>query len=184
MIALGITGASGAIYGVRLLRALVDRGYHVTLSVSGPGLRLLREELGIEFDPHNPSWEGLLGGCSPKGVSVYPEEDIGAPPACGSTSYRGYAICPCSMGTIGRIASGISDTLIARMADVALKERRPLVLVPRETPYSTIHLRKMLALSEAGAVILPASPGFYTSPKDINDLVEFVVARILQHLGL
>jgi 4-hydroxy-3-polyprenylbenzoate decarboxylase len=183
-IALGITGASGAIYGVRLLQALVDRGWEIALCVSGPGQRLLREELAIEFDPQRPPWEKVLGNRSPDGISVYPEEDIGAPPASGGTTYSAYVICPCSMGTIGRIASGISDTLITRMADVALKEGRTLVLVPRETPYSTIHLRNMLALSETGAVILPASPGFYTSPTDIDDLVDFVVARILQHLGL
>jgi 4-hydroxy-3-polyprenylbenzoate decarboxylase len=183
-VALGITGASGAIYGVRLLQALVDRGCEIALCVSGPGQRLLREELAIEFDPQRPPWEKVLGNRSPDGISVYPEEDIGAPPASGGTPYNAYVICPCSMGTFGRIASGISDTLITRMADVALKEGRTLVLVPRETPYSTIHLRNMLTLSETGAVILPASPGFYTSPTDIDDLVDFVVARILRHLSL
>jgi 4-hydroxy-3-polyprenylbenzoate decarboxylase len=182
-IAFGITGASGVIYGVHLLQALVDRGCEIALCVSAPGQRLLREELAVDFDPQRPDWEKILGERSPSRISVYPEEDIGAPPACGRTPYSGYVICPCSMGTLGRIASGISDTLITRMADVALKERRPLVLVPRETPYSTIHLRNMFSLSESGAVILPASPGFYHSPKDIDDLVGFVVARILQHLG-
>ena len=117
-------------------------------------------------------------------VTVFDDNDRGAAPASGSARNRGMVICPCSMGTISAISQGTSRSLVERAADVALKERRTLVLVPRETPYSTIHLENMLRLTRAGAVVLPASPGFYHRPAEIAELVDFVVARVLDHLGV
>ncbi|MBI4540721.1 MAG: UbiX family flavin prenyltransferase [Gemmatimonadetes bacterium] len=175
----GITGASGAPYAVRLLRALNESGTPVQLIVSETGLRLLEEEAGVQ------GIDGLrrrTGDWSR--VQVFDEKDRGATPASGSAPSRGLVICPCSMGTLGSIAAGTTRNLIERAADVALKERRRLVLVPRETPYSVIHLENLLKLARAGAVILPASPGFYGRPETVEELVEFVVARVLTHLGV
>jgi flavin prenyltransferase len=178
-VTLGITGASGAPYGVRLLRALNETGTAVRLIVSGYGLRLLEEEAGIA---------GLDGLRAATGdwsrVEWYDALDRGATPASGSAPSRGMVICPCSMGTLASIAAGISRNLVERAADVALKERRPLVLVPRETPLSLVHLENMTRLTRAGATILPAAPGFYHRPRSIDDLVDFVVARVLDHLGI
>jgi len=178
-VTLGITGASGAPYAVRLLRALNESNTPVRLIVSAYGLRLLAEESGID---------GLAGLESVTGewsqVEVFQSTDRGATPASGSARSRGMVICPCSMGTLGSIAAGTSRNLVERAADVALKERRPLILVPRETPFSAIHLENMLRLTRAGATILPASPGFYHRPRSIDDLVDFVVFRILDHLGV
>lgn len=175
----GITGASGAPYAVRLLRGLNESGTPVQLIISETGLRLLEEEAGIrgleELRRCTGDWSE---------VQVFDENDRGATPASGSAPSRGMVICPCSMGTLGSIAAGTTRNLIERAADVTLKERRRLVLVPRETPYSTIHLDNMLKLAHAGAVILPASPGFYGRPETVDELVEFVVARVLTHLGI
>ena len=175
----GITGASGAPYAVRLLRALNESGTPVRLIVSGYGLRLLKEESGID------GVEGLrvaTGDWSK--VEFYDALDRGATPASGSAPSAGMVVCPCSMGTIASIAAGTSRNLVERAADVALKERRPLILVPRETPLSLIHLENMTRLTRAGATIMPAAPGFYHRPKSIEDLVDFVAARILDHLGV
>jgi flavin prenyltransferase len=178
-ITLGITGASGAPYAVRLLRALVDSGTPTRLIVSGYGMRLLAEEAGIE------GLEGLRAATGDwSRVTLFDAGDRGATPASGSAPSRGMVICPCSMGTLASIAAGTSRNLVERAADVVLKERRPLVLVPRETPLSEIHLENMLRLTRAGALILPASPGFYHQPSTVADLVDFVVARILDHLGV
>jgi flavin prenyltransferase len=178
-VTLGITGASGAPYAVRLLRALNDGGTAVRLIVSGYGLRLLEEEAGIA---------GLDGLRAATGdwsrVELYDALDRGATPASGSAPSRGMVVCPCSMGTLASIAAGTSRNLVERAADVALKERRPLVLVPRETPLSLVHLENMTRLTRAGATILPASPGFYHRPRSVDDLVDFVVARVLDHLGV
>ncbi len=175
----GITGASGAPYAVRLLRALNDSGTPVRLIVSGYGLRLLAEETELQ---------GVDGLRSATGdwsrVELYDSLDRGATPASGSAPSRGMVVCPCSMGTLASIAAGTSRNLVERAADVALKERRQLILVPRETPFSLIHLENMTRLTRAGATILPAAPGFYHKPKSIGDLVDFVVARILDHLGI
>ena len=175
----GITGASGAPYAVRLLRALNDSGTPVRLIVSGYGLRLLAEETEIE---------GLDGLKAATGdwsrVELYDSLDRGATPASGSAPSRGMVICPCSMGTLASIAAGTSRNLVERAADVALKERRTLILVPRETPFSLIHLENMTRLTRAGATIMPAAPGFYNRPESIGDLVDFVVARILDHLEI
>jgi len=180
--AFGITGASGVMYATALLRRLLDRGWGISLCVSGPARLVMREELGIDFDPGAPDWESLLGRDPGEAIVLYGEGELGAPPATGSARFDAYIICPCTVGTLGRIAGGASESLITRMADVALKERRKLILVPRETPYSAVHLRNMLTLTEAGAVILPASPGFYRRPASIDDLVEFIVERVMSHL--
>ncbi len=175
----GITGASGAPYAVRLLRALNDSGTPVRLIVSGYGLRLLAEETEIQ------GVDGLKAATGDwSRVELYDSLDRGATPASGSAPSRGMVICPCSMGTLASIAAGTSRNLVERAADVALKERRSLILVPRETPFSLIHLENMTRLTRAGATILPASPGFYHRPKTIGDLVDFVVARVLDHLGV
>jgi flavin prenyltransferase len=178
-VTLAITGASGAPYGVRLLQVLNDAGVPVRLIISETGWRILREEEGIDDEAGLRMRTGDWSR-----VSVYDDTDRGATPASGSAASRGMVVCPCSMGTLASIAQGLSRSLIERSADVVLKERRPLILVPREAPYSVLHLENMLRVSRAGAVVLPASPGFYHRPRSIEDLVDFVVARITMHLGL
>ncbi|HEU0302518.1 MAG TPA: flavin prenyltransferase UbiX [Longimicrobium sp.] len=175
----GITGASGAPYAVRLLRALNESGTPVRLIVSGYGLRLLAEETGIDGID---ALRAATGDWSR--VELYDSLDRGATPASGSAPSAGMVVCPCSMGTLASIAAGTSRNLVERAADVALKERRPLILVPRETPLSLIHLENMTRLTRAGATIMPAAPGFYHRPRSIDDLVDFVVSRILDHLGV
>lgn len=178
-ITFGITGASGAPYAVRVLRALNEAEVPVRLIVSSYGLRLLKEESGIE------GVDGLHAATGDwSRVEFYDSLDRGATPASGSAPSRGMLVCPCSMGTLASIAAGTSRNLVERAADVALKERRPLVLVPRETPLSLIHLENMTRLTRAGATIMPAAPGFYHRPRSIDDLVDFVAARILDHLGV
>lgn len=177
-----ITGASGAPYAVRLLQALAAAGQSTWLIVSEHGFRLLETESGIATilalrdRVGAAEWDAT--------VRVFDDRDRGALPASGSVRTRGMVICPCSMGTVAAIAGGTSRSLVERAADVVLKERRRLVLVPRETPYSDIHLENMLRVTRAGAVVLPASPGFYHRPKRLEDLVDFVVARILDHVGV
>jgi len=178
-VTVAFTGASGALYGVRLLGALNDARVPVRLVISTTGWRLLQEELSIaseaDLRARTGNWQDLV---------LYRDDDRGATPASGSAPSRGMVICPCSMGTLASIAQGTTRSLIERAADVVLKERRRLILVPRETPYSTIHLENMLRLSRAGAVVLPASPGFYHRPQGVEDLVDFVVGRVLSQLGL
>ncbi|MEE8550702.1 MAG: flavin prenyltransferase UbiX [Gemmatimonadota bacterium] len=176
----GVTGASGAPYAVRLIRALVENQVPTSLIISSHGWRLFSLEVGVESES---GLRELLAGDWSR-IRVFDNRDRGAEPASGSAPTRGMVVCPCSMGTLAAIAGGHSRSLIERAADVTLKERRPLVLVPRETPLSEVHLRNMLAVTQAGAVVLPAAPGFYGSPKSIDDLVDFVVARILSHVGL
>lgn len=178
-ITLAITGASGAPYAVRLLGALNAMAQPVRLVVSPTGWRLLDEELGITSEA---ALREATGDWSE--VLLYADGDRGATPASGSSPSRGMIVCPCSMGTLASIAQGTTRSLIERAADVVLKERRPLVLVPRETPYSAIHLENMLRLTRAGAVVLPASPGFYHRPRSIDDLIDFVVGRVLSHIGI
>lgn len=178
-VTLALTGASGAPYAVRLLEVLNDLGIPVRLIISNTGWRLLREESEIDGE------DALRERTGPwSRVSIYDDADRGGTPASGSALSRGMVVCPCSMGTLASIAQGNSRSLIERAADVCLKERRPLILVPRETPYSAIHLENMLRLTRAGALVLPASPGFYHRPREIGELVDFVVARILDQLGI
>lgn len=181
-IVVAVTGASGAPYAVRLLESLVQSGQRVQLIVSDHGLRLLRTETSLgSIDDLRSSVGAERWDAS---VTLFDDGDRGAAPASGSARNRGMVICPCSMGTISAISQGTSRSLVERAADVALKERRRLVLVPRETPYSAIHLENMLRLTRAGAVVLPASPGFYHRPTSIAELVDFVVARVLDHLDV
>lgn len=177
---LGVTGASGAPYAVRLIRALIDLEVSTYLVVSSHGWRLLRIEAGIENEKGLREW--IPGDWSR--IRFFSNSDRGAVPASGSAVTRGMVVCPCSMGTLSAIAHGSSRSLIERAADVTLKERRRLVLVPRETPLSQVHLRNMLEVSQAGAVVMPAAPGFYGRPQGIDDLVEFIVARVLDHVGV
>jgi 4-hydroxy-3-polyprenylbenzoate decarboxylase len=179
---MGITGASGAPYAVRLLQSLTAAHRPVSLIVSKYGMRLLATEAGIESMDALRDAIGIEAWASY--VEVFSNDDRGAPPASGSALTAGMIVCPCSMGTLSAIAVGASRSLIERAADVTLKERRKLILVPRETPLSAIHLGNMLRLSRAGAVIMPASPGFYHQPKQVSDLVDFVVARMLDQLGV
>jgi flavin prenyltransferase len=181
-IVVGITGASGAPYAVRLLQQLTAAHRSVSLIISNYGMRLLETEAGISSMDALRSAVGkdAWDSC----VKTFANDDRGAAPASGSALTSGMIVCPCSMGTLSAIAVGASRSLIERAADVTLKERRKLVLVPRETPLSAIHLGNMLRLTRAGAVVMPAAPGFYHQPKQVSDLVDFVVARMLDQLGV
>ena len=179
-IILAITGASGAPYGVRLLEILAQHQVPTWLMISTHGWRLLVEECGIRDDA---ALKKATGG-DWASVRVFDESDRGAEPASGSARSSAMVICPCSMGTIAAIAHGTSRSLIERAADVMLKERRTLILVPRETPLSLVHLRNLTLVAEAGAAVLPAAPGFYHKPAKVMDLVDFVVQRVLDHVGL
>lgn len=179
-IVFGITGASGAPYAIRLLEQLVVAGRNVSLVVSSYGQRLLSTESDIA------SLDQLRKRVGAKGwdeyVTTFANDDRGAAPASGSSRTLGMVVCPCSMGTLSAISVGASRSLIERAADVTLKEKRKLILMPRETPLSAIHLGNMLRLARAGAVILPASPAFYNRPENLGDAIDFIVARILDQL--
>lgn len=179
---LAITGASGAPYAVRLLEQLLQASCPVQLILTDHGLRLLRTEMDIGSVA---DLRGRVGAARwDRSVTVFDDADRGATPASGSARTAGMVICPCSMGTLSAISVGASRSLVERAADVVLKERRRLLLVTRETPLSSIHLENMLRVSRAGAVVLPAAPGFYHRPKDVDELVDFIVARILDHLDV
>jgi flavin prenyltransferase len=182
--AVGISGASGTIYGVRLVQALVGAGAEVILSMSRTLAKLGPAELGLAIDPDAPDLAGLFGAATAKGIQYQRPDNVGANVASGSFRMDGYVICPASTGLIGRVSVGASTNLLERMCDVALKERRKLVLVPRETPLSTIHLKALTRLSAAGATILPAAPGFYHRPTSVDDLVNFVVQKVCDSLGV
>jgi flavin prenyltransferase len=178
-----MTGASGAPYAVRLIHVLVRSGRRVHLTISPSAVQVLRDELGLEvdLDAFNPTAMGLREG----GRLVYYHHcDFSAGIASGSFPTGGMVVIPCSMSTIGSIASGVTTNLITRAADVHLKERRKLILVPRETPLSLIHLENMVRVTQAGAVVLPAMPGWYHHPRRLEDLVDFVVSRICDQLGI
>ena len=180
----GITGASAGVYGVRLLQVLTQHeNIEVHLTISSSGARALSEELQIEIDLANFELESLIGVSSER-VIYHHESDIAAPIASGSFRTEGMVVVPCSMGSIAAIAGGISRNLIQRAADVCIKEKRRLVLVPRETPLSPIHLENMLKLSQIGVCVLPAMPGFYHFPKNVDDLLNFVVTKILDQFGI
>jgi len=192
-IVLAITGASGAAYGVRLLNVLLTAGRNVHLSISPAAIRVAQLELGLELDVDSFDSVRLLDSAEritpaagrPPGTIVYHHyQNHAAPIASGSFRTGGMVICPCSMGPLAAVANGLSTNLIHRAADVHLKERRTLIVVPRETPLGLIQLDNMRKLTEAGGIVLPASPGFYHHPGSISDLVDFVVARICDQLGV
>ena len=180
----GITGASAGVYGVRLLQVLTKQAdIEIHLTISSSGARALSEELQIEVDLDNFKLESLIGISSAR-VIYHHESDIAAPIASGSFRTEGMVVVPCSMGSIASIAGGMSRNLIQRAADVCIKENRKLVVVPRETPLSPIHLENMLKLSRLGVCVLPAMPGFYHYPKNVDDLLNFVVTKILDQFGI
>jgi len=184
---LAITGASGIPYAMRLLECLLKSGQRVHLVYSQAAQIVAKQEMDFVLPTRPQDAEKMLrerlGEFSGE-LRVFGRDDWYAPMASGSNPGDAMVICPCTMGTLGKIAGGISDDLISRAADVMLKEKRPLILVPREMPFSAIHLENMLKLSHAGAVIMPPNPGFYHHPQSVQDIVDFVVARILDHLGV
>jgi len=167
---LGISGASGTIYAVRLIHFFKTTSHVVELAISANAIDIARDECGYDLRE--------------SGYPTYNPNDFSAPFASGSAQYDGLAVVPCSMGTLGRIAHGYSDNLISRTADVFLKERRKTILVPRETPFNLVHIENMRLLAQAGAIILPAIPSFYSKPTSIEEAADTVVARILDHLGI
>ncbi|MEH0023089.1 MAG: flavin prenyltransferase UbiX [Desulfobacter sp.] len=181
----GISGASGSIYGLRLIKVLAETSARVLVILSHAGKKVMAHEAGL--DPKETFTDFLIRyGLSPQCISritCFTQDEIASAPASGSFIHHGMVVAPCSMKTLAAVASGYADNLITRSCDVCLKEKRPLVLVPRETPFSLIHLENMTRAARAGAVILPPSPSFYTFPKTIEDLADTVVARILDHLG-
>jgi 4-hydroxy-3-polyprenylbenzoate decarboxylase len=179
---MAITGASGAPYAIRLLEQLLVAGRRVSLIVSSHGFRLLHTESDVA---DIAALRSVVGAeAFDRLVTVYDDGDRGAAPASGSSLSGGMVVCPCSMGTLAGIAAGASRSLVERAADVALKERRPLLLVTRETPLSLVHIENMRRVTMAGAVVMPAAPGYYHRPKGVSDLVDFIVARALDHLGV
>lgn len=184
----GITGASGHAYAAGLLRALAAAGHEVDLSVTEAGAKVLRHELGVDAGVRGErlggALEAWLGSSAARAIRAFPADAIDAPPSSGTALSGGAVLCPCSMGTLARVAAGFSSNLVERAADVALKEGRRLLLVPRETPLGEIHLENLLRLARLGAVILPAMPGFYHRPKTVEDLVDHVVGKILDRLGV
>jgi len=186
-VTLAFTGASGMAYGLRVLECLLAAECRVFLVYSSAAQIVAKQEcdLALPTQPREATRQLTERyGARDGQLTVFGREDWMAPIASGSNPAAAMAICPCTMGTVGAIAAGLADNLIARAADVMLKERRPLVLVPRETPFSAIHLDNLLKLAHAGAVILPPSPGFYDRPRAITDLVDFVVARVLDQLAV
>ena len=184
----GFTGASGHVYGQALVRALVDAGHDVDVSVTSAGSKVMRHELGIDPGPAGSDWSNALAELAGEerlgSVRGFQSDAVEAPPSSGTSLTGGVILCPCSMGTLGRVSAGFSSNLVERAADVALKENRTLVLVPRESPMSAIHLENLLRLANLGAAILPAAPGFYHRPKSIEDLVNHLVGKILDRLGV
>jgi 4-hydroxy-3-polyprenylbenzoate decarboxylase len=184
-VTLAFTGASGMPFGLRLLDQLALAGCRIHLLYSAAAQVVAKQECGLTL-PSQPREAARFfrerTGAREDQIVVHARDDWMAPIASGSNPADAMAVCPCSMGTLGAIAHGLADNLIERAADVMLKERRPLVLVPRETPLSAIHLDNMLKLAHAGAVILPPAPGFYTHPRSVEDIVDFVVARVLDQL--
>ena len=180
----GVSGASGAPYALRVVRALGDAGCELQLCVSDSGILVLRHELKLAGEGRELVTRQFLELAGVAGrASVYVPGDLAAPPASGSSCPDAVVVCPCSMSTAAHVALGATRTLIHRVADVALKERRPLVLVPRETPLTQIHLRRLLELAEAGAIVLPAMPGFYSRPETLQDVVDHVSGKVLSALG-
>lgn len=186
-ITLAFTGASGAPYGLRLLQQLLAADYRVYLLISSAARVVLATEHGLKL-PANPdaAQQALVKhlGCPADKLVVCGKDDWFSPVASGSAAPKQMVVCPCSAGSVAAIAHGMSDNLIERAADVVMKERGQLILVVRETPFSTLHLENMHKLSQLGVTIMPAAPGFYHQPQSIDDLIDFMVARILDHLGI
>jgi 4-hydroxy-3-polyprenylbenzoate decarboxylase len=186
-VALAITGASGTRYGLRLLECLIQAGARVYLMVSQAGQVVLKLEAGISVPANPANMERFFAErltAVPGQLRIFGRQEWTAPVASGSNPPDAMVVCPCTTGTLASIACGVSGDLIDRAADVALKEGRKLILVVRETPFSVVHLENMLRLARAGAVIMPANPGFYFNPQGIDDIVDFMVARILDHVGV
>ncbi|MUK25404.1 flavin prenyltransferase UbiX [Aliivibrio fischeri] len=186
-ITLAMTGASGAPYGLRLLECLLAADYHVYFLISSAARVVMATEHDLKLPSGPDAMKAALVehlGCNADKLTVCGKEDWFSPVASGSAAPKQMIVCPCSAGSVASIAHGISDNLIERAADVVLKERGQLILVVREAPFSTLHLENMLKLSQIGATIMPAAPGFYHQPKSIEDLIDFMVARILDHLDV
>ena len=186
-ITLALTGASGMPYGIRLLECLLKANVRVYLLYSQAAQIVARQEMDLSLPARAKDAAEFFSarfGAAPGQLQAFGREEWFAPVASGSNPADAMVVCPCTMGTLAAIAAGMADNLIERAADVALKEARKLILVARETPLSAIHLENMLKLSRAGAIILPANPGFYHHPQSAQDLVDFVVARILDHIGI
>ncbi len=181
-----ITGASGSVYGIRLIKALIERSCDVIAIVSNAGIKVLAHETGFKQKNSLEQFLTSYGVDFDKGgtLNVFSQDDIAASCASGSFAHDGMAIVPCSMKTLAAVSQGFADNLITRAGDVCLKEKNTLVMVPRDTPYNLIHLENMTRLCKAGAVILPPCPSFYTSPGNMDALVDTVVSRILDHLGV
>lgn len=185
-ISLAWTGASGAPYGLRLLECLLKADYQVFLMISSAARVVLATENDIKLSAAPEKATEQLRAIMPASgtLTVLGKDEWFSPPASGSAAPKQMVICPCSTGTLAAVATGMSNSLLERAADVVLKERGQLLLVPRETPFNAIHLEHMLSLTRMGAVIMPAAPGFYHHPQTVQDLIDFVVARILDHLGV
>jgi 4-hydroxy-3-polyprenylbenzoate decarboxylase len=186
-IVVGLAGASGTIYGIRAIKTLVQTGWEVHLLVSPSTWRVMQAETGLgSVGPGTPltEWLAITAEEAARQVVTYNIRDIAAPMASGTFRAHAMLVLPCSMKTVAAIAHGYSDNLLTRCADCFLKERRPLVVVPRETPLSTIHLRNLLTLAEAGAHVCPAMPGFYHKPASIDDLVDFMVMKVFELVGV
>ena len=186
-IAVAFTGASGVQYGLRLLQCLIEAQRSLYLMVSQAAQVVINMETELQVPGRPDEIQAFFSeryGAAPGQLQVFGRQQWTAPVASGSNPPEAVVICPCTTGTLASVANGICDDLIDRAADVALKERRKLILVVRETPFSTIHLENMLRLAQAGAVIMPANPGFYFRPARVDDLVDFMVARVLDHLGV
>ncbi len=182
-----MTGASGAAYALRLLECLVSANYQVYLLCSSAGRIVLDTEVGVKL-PASPdaATKFLIDKyqAKPEQITVFGKEQWFSPVASGSAAPKNMVVCPCSTGTLAAISQGMSDNLIERAADVVIKERGQLILVVRETPFSTIHLQNMLSLSQQGVTIMPAAPGFYHQVNSVSDLIDFMVGRVLDHLGI
>jgi 4-hydroxy-3-polyprenylbenzoate decarboxylase len=184
-ILVAITGASGSLYGLRLTSELLRAGCRVSLLLSEPGRQVLNYEAGLGWSADAAERQAQMRAHFATAlVDGLDNRDLFAAVASGSNAPDAMVICPCSMGTAGRVAAGLSETLLERAADVMLKERRPLLLVPRETPLSIIHLENLLRLARAGAIVIPAMPAFYQRPQSLDDLVAFVVGKVLDQLGI
>lgn len=186
-VTLALSGASGMAYGLRLLECLLAADLRVYLLVSQAAHLVAKQELGVTLPARASDLERQLGESlqvRDGQLRVFGREDWNAPVASGSNPADAMVVCPCSMGTLASIAHGLSDNLIERAADVMLKEHKPLILVPRETPFSALHLENMLTLARMNAVILPANPGFYHCPQSVEAVIDFIVARILDQLGI